>query len=113
MKSKVGLLIFLAIEGAFAQVREKRVVPFPDRDRLAFQAQRRASVAVVVGVGKYPRFSGFDELRYPVADVERLADELEKKNYVVIRLEDGDASRQTVLNAIERSGPAAARYGGA
>jgi hypothetical protein len=95
-----------------APVREKRVTPFPAPQRQEFERQRRPGVAILVGVARYAPFSGFGELRYPLRDVADLASELEKQNYTVIRLEGPDASRQTILDAIAQSGPAAARSGG-
>jgi hypothetical protein len=105
-------LAFIAATLALGQVREKRVVPFPEPDRVQFERQRRAGVAILVGVGKYPRFSGFGELQFPAFDVDQLAVELEKQNYLVVKLKQDEAMRQTVLNAIGQSAAALAGTGG-
>jgi hypothetical protein len=36
-------------------------------------------VAILVGVGKYPRYSGLSELHYPGTDVDTLAAALRKR----------------------------------
>ena len=104
---KIVLMLLLA-----AQAREKRVSPVPADERLQFERQRRAGVAVLVGVGQYPRFSGFSELHYPGRDVDQLQVELEKQHYLVIPMKEADANKGTVLNAIAQAGDAAQRSGG-
>jgi formylglycine-generating enzyme required for sulfatase activity len=104
--------MLLTLTLLWPQGREKRVERVPPQETQQFDRQRRAGVAVLVGVGTYPPFSGFNELKYPASDVDKLKAELEKQRYLVIVLKDGDATRQTVLNAIEQSGAAAQRSGG-
>jgi hypothetical protein len=72
-------------------VHEKRIKPVPGQDKERFDRQRRAGIAIPVGVGDYPPFSGFGELPYPSADAEQLAAELEKPRYLVISLKESDA----------------------
>jgi uncharacterized caspase-like protein len=107
----LSVALLLAI-GAASQVREKRVVPISSADQQQFDRQRRAGVAVLVGVGHYPPFSGFNPLNYPARDVDQLAAEMDKQRYAVVTLKDGDANRQTVLNAIAQAGTAARNSGG-
>ena len=63
-------------------------------------------VAILVGVGKYPRFSGFGELHYPERDVDLLGKELASQHYQVLKLSDGDATKESILNAISQAGEA-------
>jgi Caspase domain len=95
--------IFIALCAA-AQTREKRIVPIDPNQRQTFEKQRKVGVAILVGVGKYPRYSGLTELRYPGRDVDLLAKELESQRYVVTALKDGEATRGSVLNAIQQAG---------
>jgi VWFA-related protein len=115
MNRRLAAFLFsavLVVPLALTQVREKRVTPIPEQQQQQFDRQRRAGVAILVGVGKYPPFSGFNELRYPSRDVDQLAAELEKQRYLVIPIKEADATRQAVLNAIEQSGDAAQSAGG-
>src|ERR1019366_3976274 len=78
--------------------REKRVVPVDGSSRQSFE--RQPKVAVLVGVGHYPKRSGLSELRYPAADVDALEAELAKQRYTVIPLKEQEATRGAVLKAI-------------
>jgi len=79
---------------ALSQGREKRVVPLPTSETQVFERRHGSvGVAILVGVGKYPRFSGFGELRYPERDVELLDKELTAQHYQVIPLTDGNATK--------------------
>jgi hypothetical protein len=68
-----------------------------------FERGRSVGIAILVGVGKYPRFSGFGELQYPERDVELLDKELTTQHYQVISLADGDATKESILNAISQA----------
>ncbi|HEY2860887.1 MAG TPA: hypothetical protein VGJ21_20930, partial [Terracidiphilus sp.] len=61
---------------AIAQQRENRVVPLDATQRTGFETRRKAGVAILVGVGQYPRYSQLSELHYPPRDVELLDREL-------------------------------------
>lgn len=101
---RFALLIFATSAVLGAQVREKRVVPLDPQQREGFETRRRAGVAVLVGVGRYPKYSGLGELRYPARDVDLLEKELTAQRYAVVSLKDGDATRAAVLNAIRQAG---------
>jgi hypothetical protein len=96
-------LLLLAAPGA-AQNGEKRVVPLDPAQRQVFERQRSVGVAILVGVTKYPRYSGLGELRYPGRDVDLLEKELARQRYTVVSLKDGEATRGAVLNAIRQAG---------
>jgi Caspase domain len=104
-KTRRALLAILAVSAiARAQVREKRVVPLDGAQRQGFETRRRAGVAILVGVGKYPRYSQLSELRYSSRDVELLEKELAAQRYLVVQLKDGEATRAAVRNAIHQAG---------
>jgi len=99
------ILSALASSVLLSQGREKRVVPLPANDTQVFERTHGSvGVAILVGVGKYPRFSGFGELRYPERDVDLLAKELTSQHYQVVSLTDGDATKESILNAIRQAG---------
>jgi hypothetical protein len=87
-----------------AQGREKRVTPVDAAQRATFERDRKVGVAILVGIGKYPRYSGLGELRYPPRDADLLESELTAQRYVVTTLKDGEATRGAILNAIRQSG---------
>lgn len=89
---------------AAAQVREKRVVPLDSTQIQGFESRRRAGVAILVGVGRYPRYSQLAELKYPGRDVDLLEKELTNQRYSVVALKDAEATREAVLNAIRQAG---------
>jgi len=86
------------------QVREKRVVPADQAQSEHFGQRRSAGVAVLVGVAKYPRYSGLNVLKYPGRDVDRVKLELESQRYTVLPLKDEEATREAVLGAIREAG---------
>jgi uncharacterized caspase-like protein len=94
--------LLLAASLATAQVREKRVVPVESGQRMAFEGQGK--VAVVAGVGDYPRASGLSSLRYPAADAGAVAAALEARNYTVVSLAEDQATRAGILRAIRNAG---------
>jgi hypothetical protein len=87
-----------------AQGREKRVTPVDAAQRATFERERKVGVAILVGIGKYPRYSGLGELRYPPRYADALESELSAQRYVVTTLKDGEATRGAILNAIRQSG---------
>ncbi len=87
-----------------AQGREKRVTPVDAAQRATFERERKVGVAILVGIGKYPRYSGLGELHYPSRDADVLESELTAQRYVVTTLKDGEATRGAILNAIRQSG---------
>ena len=88
-----------------SQGREKRVTPLPASQTQVFGGYAQlGGVAILVGVGKYPSFSGFGELRYPERDVDVLDKELTAQHYQVVPLTDGNATKESILNAIASAG---------
>ena len=97
------LAVLLAVSGClfaadptFLRRQVSDVTPRPDD--LTAAGAHGASYKPLFGIGDQ--------------DVDQLKAELEKQRYLVIPLKDGDATKQTVLNAIEQSGEAAQRSGG-
>jgi hypothetical protein len=89
----------------FSQAREKRVTPLPSSAVQGFEnAHGSVGVAILAGVGKYPKSSGFGELQFPQRDVSLLDKELTAQHYKVISLTDGDATKESILNAIASAG---------
>jgi Skp family chaperone for outer membrane proteins len=87
-----------------AQGREKRVTPVDSTQRATFERDRKVGVAILVGIGTYPRYSGLGELRYPARDADLLESELSAQRYTVITLKNAEATRGAILNAIRQSG---------
>jgi hypothetical protein len=81
-----------------AQIRAKRIAPVNVNARQRFDQQMK--VAVLAGVGHYPVHSRLSELHYPLLDVELLAAELKRQGYVVVPLEDQDATRGAIEQAL-------------
>lgn len=75
-----------------AQVGEKRITPVDAPRRATFERERKVGVAILVGIGKYPRYSGLGELRYPPRDADLLESELSLQRYIVATLKDGVTS---------------------
>ncbi len=65
--------------------------------------EKEARIAVLVGVGRYPAASGFEELKYPARDVERLEIELLRQGYKVVALKDQDATKKAVIQALRNA----------
>ena len=105
MKTK-NLVTLLALVAATSpsQTREKRIVPIDSAQRPGFETRRHTGVAILVGVGNYPRYSGLSTLRYPDRDVDLLEKELTAQRYTVVTLKDGEATRAAILNAIKQAG---------
>ena len=85
-----------------AQTAGKRLIPLDKAERDAFEKQEK--VAILVGVGTYPGYSGLGTLRYPAADVDALSAILRKQHYTVRgdgsqRCEDSAGSRDLCHNA--------------
>src|SRR5262245_50069322 len=97
VRKDLTILILLPVL-LFPQSREKRVVPVGDAQRQVFE--RQPKVAVLAGVGHYPSRSGLSLLRYPVHDVDLLGAELVRQGYNVVKLQDGEATRGSVEQAL-------------
>jgi len=94
------LVIFCLLAGSlFGQSREKRIVPVDAGQRASFE--RQVKVAVLAGVGHYPSRSGLGALQYPAHDVDLVADELVKQGYKVVKLQDGEATRGSIEQALK------------
>lgn len=104
---KCILCLVLAICLAAAQT-EKRLAPVEANQAAHFNRAGTVGVAVLVGVGKYPQYSGLGELHYPARDVDLVASSLKRQRYVVIALKDSDATKGAVMNAIKQAGEAMA-----
>ena len=97
------LILFAVICYAVsAQTREKRIAPVDAGRRDGFQ--RQGKVAVLVGVGDYPRTSGLSTLRYPPSDVTSVETVLAAQNYTVVSLQDAQATKGGVLQALRNAG---------
>src|SRR5580658_7354629 len=96
--------LFLLAAVVAAQNSEKRIIPIDSTQKQTFERQRKVGVAILVGVTKYPRYSGLGELRYPGRDVDLLEQELVRQRYTVLSLKDGEATKGAVLNAIQQAG---------
>jgi len=101
VKLRLTLLVLLAALAA-AQPREKRITPVAGSERDTFARQGR--VAVLAGIGDYPRTSSLSALRYPAADAETLTAALEAQGYNVVALKDSEATKSAVLRAIRNAG---------
>lgn len=102
--------LLLAITYAAAQSsRAKRVSPVSVSEVAQFNEADSVGVAVLVGVGKYPPFSGLGQLHFPGSDVDAIAAVMKSQRYSVLTLKDSDATKQSVLNAISQTGDAIAR----
>ena len=62
---------------------------------------REPRIAVLIGAGYYPHGSGLAGLRSPSRDVPRLAGELARQGYRVVALEEEEATRGAVLEALK------------
>jgi hypothetical protein len=60
-------------------------------------------VAILVGVAKYPPFSGLTDLLYPLDDLDSVARELSRQGYLIVSLKNGEATRTRILDAIDQS----------
>lgn len=99
----VRLALVLALcSSAHTQSREKRVVPVDALPRTAFD--RQGKVAVIIGVGDYPRSSGLSALKYPASDAIAIAAALGAQNYTVVTLQDDRATRAGILQTIRNAG---------
>jgi hypothetical protein len=93
----LGTLLIVST-GLVAQVREKRVRPVDDSAKQAFEKQLK--VALLVGIGDYPKNSGLSALKYPAKDVAMLSLALEKQGYAVRKLIDAEATRGSVRKTV-------------
>jgi hypothetical protein len=87
---------------------EKRITPVESNQAARFNRADTVGVAILVGVGKYPLYSGLSQLHYPAVDVDTLAATLKNQRYSVLSLKDSDATKESVLNAIAQAGEALA-----
>lgn len=93
------ICLLLSALAADAQRSASRdLVPVPLAEARAFDKSRK--IALLVGVGKYPAYSGIGALQYPRRDVASLAEQLEAQGYLVIQLIDGEATRSAVRGAL-------------
>jgi len=76
------------------------VAPVASDQAARFTRADTVGVAILVGVGKYPLYSGLSHLQYPAVDVDTLAATLKSQRYAVLSLKDSDATKEAVLNAI-------------
>ncbi len=90
------------------KANEKRVAPVASDQAARFNRADTVGVAILVGVGKYPLYSGLSHLQYPAVDVDTLAATLRSQRYSVLSLKDSDATKEAVLNAISQAGEALA-----
>jgi formylglycine-generating enzyme required for sulfatase activity len=96
---RVAVCLLLSFLPAWAQQSAaKRVVPVTPAETLAFDQSRK--IALLVGVGRYPPYSGIGSLQYPGRDVAALAAQLERQGYTVIQMADADATRSSVRGAL-------------
>ena len=102
------MAVLLAMIPAASQVLEKRLTPVDNTQAAKFNKADTVGVAILVGVSKYPRYSGLSELRYPAVDVDTLAATLKGQRYLVLTLKDADATKGSILNAIQQAGEAMA-----
>jgi hypothetical protein len=84
-----------------AVVREKRVTPVQKVVREAFGQRLKVGGAVLVGIAQYPQLSQLSSLNYAERDVDLLAAELRKQRYAVSTIKGDEATRQTILNAVQ------------
>src|SRR5581483_1732739 len=75
------------------QLREKRVTPVDSKQTPGFATRSSVGVAILVGIGNYPPFTGLERLRFPGRDVDLLKKELESQRYTVVTLKDQEATR--------------------
>ncbi len=98
-------LIFCALTPS-QTTREKRVAAVQPGLAAGFNQAGTVGVAVLVGVGKYPSYSGLGELHYPTDDVDTLAATLRSQRYDVLSLTNSEATKTAVTNAIRQAGKA-------
>jgi formylglycine-generating enzyme required for sulfatase activity len=98
MRVAVCLLLLPLLPAWAQQSSARRIVPVPTADAQAFQ--RAPKIALLVGVGKYPQYSGIGALQYPGRDVAALAAQLEAQGYTVIPMTDAEATRSAVRGAL-------------
>ncbi len=89
-----------------AQSNEKRIISVTSDQAARFSRADTVGVAILVGVGNYPLYSGLSHLHYPAVDVDTLAATLKSQRYIVLSLKDSDATREAVLNAISQAAEA-------
>ena len=92
----ISLSIFALIAGA--QTFSRRLQPAPPTEQAAFAKSRK--VAIVVGVGKYPRASGIGSLTFPPNDADALEAVLTAQGYSVSKLVDGEATREAIRKTL-------------
>lgn len=96
-KSAILTVLFAAaLHSQTAAARSLRPVAAADRE--AFDRSRK--IALLVGVGTYPVYSGIGRLSYTAADVQNLGEQLKSQGYTVIPLVDGEATRESVRGAL-------------
>ena len=100
--SILSLLILATPWTLAAQTKDLRAVPINDADRASFEKSRK--IALLVGVAEYPNYSQIGKLQYPPADVAAIGDLLRAQGYTVIRMTDGQATREAVRGALRNIG---------
>ena len=106
VSTRFGLLpaLLLLLTGALtAQTKDLRAVPIADADRASFERSRK--IALLVGVAEYPNYSQIGKLVYPSNDVAVIGDLLRAQGYTVIRLADGQATREIVNSPLSSDAP--------
>jgi hypothetical protein len=97
------LFFFAVATLVFGADHPERVIPLNPAKKGEFEKQPK--IAVVVGVGAYPRESGFGQLHYSAKDAENIAAELGAQGYSVKLLVDSKANknllRQTLVGVAE------------
>ena len=98
------LLLFLFLLTALhpqSIILSKRVIPLhnSDNERKSFESNKK--IALLIGVGTYPKRSGHQQLNYPAADTADLDVQLRVLGYSVERLIDAEATSEAVRNILK------------
>lgn len=94
----------------FAAVTRRRVDTHGANQGPARRPDRRCrprvfrKIALLVGVAEYPNYSQIGKLAYPSNDVALIGELLRAQGYTVIRLADGQATREAVRGAMRNIG---------
>jgi hypothetical protein len=80
--------------------RVKRVTPLGSQERAFLETEPK--VALVVGVGGYPLSSGLSHLSYAARDADSMRAVLERQKYIVECLTEAEATRQGVIDSLDR-----------
>ncbi len=110
ISSAVTHITFLALVSCALAVgqtsREKRVAAVEANLTAGFNQADKVGVAILVGIGTYPSYSGLGELHYPTDDVDILESTLKSQRYDVLPLKNAEGTKGAVINAIRQAGKA-------